>query len=55
MRPDHIKNHDRRLHMARCYNCGTVYDMADGECPCCDCEDEDFIDDLEIWIPEPGR
>ena len=33
MRSDHIPDHDRRLHMARCAKCGERYDMADGhEC-----------------------
>jgi len=40
MRSDHIPNHDRRLHMARCPECGELYDGADGH----ECADLDEIE-----------
>ncbi len=45
MRSDHIPDHDRRIHRARCFKCGQMYNRTDG----CDCEDEDAPMDWETY------
>lgn len=47
MRSDHIPDHDRRLHLARCPECGRMYDRAAGGC---DCEDGDRGMDYAPWL-----
>jgi len=49
MRPDHIENHDHRLHMARCPHCGEWYDRADNGC---ECEEAEPVDDYDPYCDE---
>jgi len=52
MRSDHIPDHDRRLHMVRCFKCGEMYHMDEvHEC----FEDEDYMPPVEYDMGEPGR
>ena len=51
MRSDHIPNHDRRLHMRRCPECGEMYAGTDGH----ECADLDEIwDDYDPEAAERG-